>query len=101
MSRRRIAKWSILYVSAQLLNAQIHLFGANLQNFATPIDDNSFFIGLDRLSYTREARSKVLLITFLFQTCQKYRALGYLILSFRKLLSKYLIAFVILLFWLL
>uniref|UniRef100_A0A1I7VXQ5 Fmp27_GFWDK domain-containing protein n=1 Tax=Loa loa TaxID=7209 RepID=A0A1I7VXQ5_LOALO len=58
VSRRRIAKWSVLYVSAQLLNAQIHLFGANSQNFATPIDDNSFFIGLDRLSYTREARSK-------------------------------------------
>ncbi|VDM18897.1 unnamed protein product [Wuchereria bancrofti] len=56
--RRRIAKWSVLYVSAQLLNAQIHLFGANSQNFATSIDDNSFFIGLDRLSYTREARSK-------------------------------------------
>lgn len=58
VSRRRIAKWSVLYVSAQLLNAQIHLFGANSQNFATSIDDNSFFIGLDRLSYTREARSK-------------------------------------------
>ncbi|KAM3716537.1 Protein hobbit [Dirofilaria immitis] len=56
VNRRRIAKWSILYVSAQLLNVQIHLFGANSQNFATPIDDNSFFIGLDRLSYTREAR---------------------------------------------
>ncbi|VDP17823.1 unnamed protein product, partial [Onchocerca flexuosa] len=58
VNRRRIAKWSVLYVSAQLLNAQIHLFGANSQNFATPIDDNSFFIGLDRLSYTREARSQ-------------------------------------------
>uniref|UniRef100_A0A0R3RSA7 Fmp27_GFWDK domain-containing protein n=1 Tax=Elaeophora elaphi TaxID=1147741 RepID=A0A0R3RSA7_9BILA len=58
VSRRRVAKWSVLYVSAQLLNAQIHLFGANSQNFATPIDDNSFFIGLDRLSYTREARSR-------------------------------------------
>uniref|UniRef100_A0A915PXZ3 FMP27/BLTP2/Hobbit GFWDK motif-containing RBG unit domain-containing protein n=1 Tax=Setaria digitata TaxID=48799 RepID=A0A915PXZ3_9BILA len=58
INRRRIAKWSVLYVSAQLLNAQIHLFGANSQNFASPIDDNSFFIGLDRLSYTREARSQ-------------------------------------------
>ncbi|KAL3985946.1 Golgi-body localization protein domain family protein [Acanthocheilonema viteae] len=58
VNRRRVAKWSVLYVSVQLLNAQIHLFGANSQNFAAPIDDNSFFIGLDRLSYTREARSK-------------------------------------------
>ncbi|VDK82551.1 unnamed protein product [Litomosoides sigmodontis] len=57
INRRRIAKWSVLYVSAQLLNAQIHLFGANSQSFGTPIDGN-FFIGLDRLSYTREARSK-------------------------------------------
>ncbi|VDN49806.1 unnamed protein product, partial [Gongylonema pulchrum] len=58
--RRQTAKWSISYVSAQLLNTQIHLFGDSTQpvseKFFTRTDDDSFFIGLDRLSYIREAR---------------------------------------------
>lgn len=61
--RRRVAKWSVSYVSAQLLNTQIHLFGDSAQpmseKFSTQSDDDSFFIGLDRLSYIREARSQV------------------------------------------
>lgn len=61
--RRRGAKWSVSYVSAQLGNSQMHLFGDNTQpmseKFTTQSDDDSFFIGLDRLSYIREARSQV------------------------------------------
>ncbi|VDN02377.1 unnamed protein product [Thelazia callipaeda] len=58
INRKRVAKWSVLYVSAQLLNTQIHLFGADSQKIVPHVDDNTFFIGLDRLSYTREAQSK-------------------------------------------
>uniref|UniRef100_A0A0N5AL93 Fmp27_GFWDK domain-containing protein n=1 Tax=Syphacia muris TaxID=451379 RepID=A0A0N5AL93_9BILA len=56
--RRRLAKWSISYVSADLSNVQIVLFGDNpeIENGVsnTMDDTHSFFLGLNRLTYTRE-----------------------------------------------
>lgn len=66
--RRQISKWSVSHVSAQLINAQIHLFGDSSQpmneKFATKSNDDSFFIGLSRLSYIREASHQVIIILY-------------------------------------
>ncbi|VDM37358.1 unnamed protein product [Toxocara canis] len=59
VTRRRSSKWSVSHVSAQLANVQMHLFGDNTRpmsdKFITKNNDDSFFIGLDRLSYIRES----------------------------------------------
>lgn len=57
--RRRVAKWSVSYVSANLSNVQLHLFGDSSKpasdTFDARDDSDSFFLGLHRLTYTRES----------------------------------------------
>lgn len=57
--RRQISKWLVPLVSAQLSNVQMHLFGENTRpmsdKFAAKSNSDSFFLGLDRLSYDRES----------------------------------------------
>uniref|UniRef100_A0A915BX08 FMP27/BLTP2/Hobbit GFWDK motif-containing RBG unit domain-containing protein n=1 Tax=Parascaris univalens TaxID=6257 RepID=A0A915BX08_PARUN len=59
VNRRRSSKWAVSHVSAQLANVQMHLFGDSTRpmsdKFITKNNDDSFFIGLDRLSYIRES----------------------------------------------
>lgn len=63
VTRRRSSKWAVSHVSAQLANVQMHLFGDSTRpmsdKFITKNNDDSFFIGLDRLSYIRESMLQV------------------------------------------
>ncbi|TKR63389.1 hypothetical protein L596_027227 [Steinernema carpocapsae] len=54
--RRPVTSWKVSHVSVQMENCQIHLFGDQTQPTATASDDDdSFFVGLERLSYIHES----------------------------------------------
>ncbi|VDK26760.1 unnamed protein product [Anisakis simplex] len=63
VTRRLMCRWTVSHVSAQLANVQMHLFGDSSRpmsdKFITKNNDDTFFVGLDRLSYIRESMPQV------------------------------------------
>ncbi|KAK0427704.1 hypothetical protein QR680_010380 [Steinernema hermaphroditum] len=57
IQRRPKTSWKVSHVSVQMDNCQIHLFGDAAQPTASCSDDaDTFFVGLERLSYVHEQR---------------------------------------------